>query len=112
MTSPVPRAWGAPDLTLLRRTFAALWLIYDVVDVSFAGTQSLYEGALASRSVALLQLAQLVLIVAQSAVVAQLAPATAMAIAGVARGVEACCFSLNDFWYAALMAILLAALPA
>jgi len=103
----LPRA----QVVLFVRTFAGLWLAYDVLDVAVHGTAAI-SGAYASRGATWLLLAlQLALIGSELAALLLRRPFRALGAMAAARAAEAIfSFHLNDFFSCALTAAILAQL--
>ena len=100
---------GVADLQRLRRYFAALWLSYDVADLMLRGTVTNFFGDMPATIQILA--AQMVLLFAQLGVICGYRPRSLLAVAALARALEAQAFGLNDFVYYTLMAALLAVVP-
>lgn len=91
-----------PAWVQLRMLFACIWLLYDVLDVIMGATAM----STASQYRGLLLFVQLVLVIAQIAIVTNIQPRSMTALALCARGIEAYIFSLNDFLYLCVMTYL------
>jgi hypothetical protein len=93
-------------LVYFRVTFAAVWLVYDVLDLWLGGTQSSFWGVVDPAVHLQITLAQIVLIVCEVGLITGWMPSVLMFTAFIARAFEAWCFPVNDFLYFCVVALL------
>ena len=89
--------------------FAAIWLVYDLIDLTYGETaflMSIFKMPLAPFTLAL---DQVILIVCEICILFRFRPFVFLIVAVIARGFEAHYYPMNDFFYFCVTAAILAA---
>jgi hypothetical protein len=113
MSAPEFRRWvekttSASPLVRFRIAFAAIWLVYDILDVALGGTRGSFWSVGDPSSLRILLGSQLSLIAIEAALLIGWRPRLMAFLAFAARAFEARLFMLNDFLYYCVAALLLA----
>ena len=93
-------------LVLFRNTFAAIWLLYDLIDLVTGQTQN-WSLVTQGFPVTGLRISLCVLIACEAGLLLGWRPRTMAFCAFLARGFEAWIFGLNDFYYFSVAALIL-----